>query len=73
MTLCQSPLVLLAWLGVLAATVVATDATAHRALPLLVSALLAVGLADLSTRDRAAGTQAMLYSMPRVKPVIMCS
>lgn len=68
MTLCQSPLVLLAWLGVLAATVVATDATAHRTLPLLVSALLAVGLADLSTRDRAAGTQAMLYSMPRVKP-----
>ena len=51
-----------------AATVVATDATAHRTLPLLVSALLAVGLADLSTRDRAAGTQAMLYSMPRVKP-----
>ena len=34
MTLCQSPLVLLAWLGVLAATVVATDATAHRTLPL---------------------------------------
>ena len=27
-----------------------------------------MALADLSTRDRVAGTQPMLYSMPRIKP-----
>ena len=32
------------------------------------AAILAIGLADLATRDRAAGTQPMLYSMPGIKP-----
>jgi hypothetical protein len=68
MTLCHSPLVLVAWLGVLAATVVATNETAHHHLPLIVAVILAIALADLSTRDRSAGTQPMLFSMPRVKP-----
>jgi hypothetical protein len=68
MTLCQSPLVLVAWLGVLAATVLTSTATALHTLPLAVCALLAVALADLSTRDRASGTQPLLYSMPRMKP-----
>ena len=68
MTLCQAPLVLVAWMGVVAATLVTTTATALHTLPFVVSVVLAVALADLSTRDRAAGTLAMLYSMPRVKP-----
>ena len=68
MTLCQSPLVLATWLGVLCATVISTGDTAHHRLPLIVAVILAVALADLSTRDRAAGTQPMLYSMPLVKP-----
>lgn len=68
MTLCQSPLVLAAWIGVLTATVFLSASAVHRTLPLVVCAILAVALADLSTRDRAAGTQSMLYSMPRVKP-----
>jgi len=68
MTLCQSPLLLLAWLGVLVATIVTPDATVHHQLPLIIAAILAIGLADLSTRDRAAGTLPLLYSMPRVKP-----
>lgn len=67
MTLCQSPLVLVAWIGVVAATVLGSTTTVHHTLPLVVSAILAVALADLSTRDRAAGTQPMLYSMPLVK------
>jgi len=68
MTLCQSPLLLLAWLGVLATTIVAHDPTARHTLPIVLSAILAVALADLSTRDRAAGVQAMLFSLPRLKP-----
>jgi hypothetical protein len=68
MTLCQSPLVLVAWLGVVAGSLVVTTATALHTLPLVVSVILAVALADLSTRDRTAGTLAMLYSMPRIKP-----
>jgi hypothetical protein len=68
MTLCQSPLVLAAWLGVLVATVVSTAETAHHRLPLIIAVILAVALADLSTRDRAAGTLPMLYGMPRIKP-----
>lgn len=68
MTLCQSPLILVAWLGVVAAAVSASTTTVRHTLPLVVCAILAVALADLSTRDRAAGTQPMLYSMPRVKP-----
>lgn len=68
MTLCQSPLLVAAWLGVLVATVVSAPDTARHRLPLLVAVILAVALADLSTRDRAAGTQPMLFSMPRVKP-----
>ncbi len=68
MTLCQSPFVLLAWIGVLVASVTAQDATAHHTLPLVVAVILAIALADLSTRDRAAGVQSMLYSMPMVKP-----
>ncbi len=68
MSLCQSPLVLVAWLGVVVATVVGSGATVARALPMALSAILAIALADLSTRDRAAGVQAMLYSMPRLKP-----
>lgn len=67
MTLCQSSLLVPAWFGVLTATIVGADATVHRALPLLVSVILAIALADLSTRDRAAGTLGMLYSMPRVQ------
>jgi hypothetical protein len=68
MTLCQSPLVLLAWIGVTAAAVVATRETAVHTLPLAVSVILAIALADLSTRDRTAGTLSMLYGMPRIKP-----
>jgi hypothetical protein len=68
MSLCQAPLLLVAWLGILAATIGATDTTARRALPIVLSAILAIALADLSTRDRAAGVQAMLFSLPRLKP-----
>jgi hypothetical protein len=68
MTLCQSPLVLLAWFGVAAATVITPEATVRHTLPLVVAIVLAVALADLATRDRVAGTQSMLYSMPRVRP-----
>ncbi len=68
MSLCQSPLVVLAWLGVVATTIVGTDATVHHTLPLVVAVILAVALADLATRDRAAGTLGMLFSMPRVQP-----
>ena len=68
MTLCQSPLVLLAWLGVVAATIVSPNTTVRHTLPLVIAVVLAVALADLSTRDRAAGIQPMLYSMPRIKP-----
>ncbi len=68
MTLCQSPLLLLSWIGVLVATVVMPSAAARHQLPLAVAAILAIGLADLATRDRAAGTQPMLYSMPGIKP-----
>ncbi|HMU62117.1 MAG TPA: hypothetical protein PKA66_10055 [Gemmatimonadales bacterium] len=67
MTLCQSPLVVLAWLGVVATTVVGTTATVHHTLPLAVAVVLAITLADLATRDRAAGTLSMLFSMPGVK------
>jgi hypothetical protein len=67
MTLCQAPLILLAWLGTLATTVVGTEATVRHALPMGVAVILAIALADLSTRDRAAGTLGMLYSMPRMK------
>ena len=68
MTLCQSPLVVLAWLAVVATTIVSSNATAQHVLPLVVAIVLAVALADLATRDRVAGTQSMLYSMPRIKP-----
>lgn len=68
MTLCHAPLVLLAWIGVTAAAVVTTHETAVHTLPLAVSVILAIALADLSTRDRSAGTLPMLYGMPRVKP-----
>ena len=68
MTLCQSPLILLAWFAVVVAAVIAPDATALRTLPLAVAVILAVALADLSTRDRVAGTLPMLYAMPRIKP-----
>jgi hypothetical protein len=68
MTLCQSPLVVVAWLGVLVATVVGSGSTVRHTLPLVISALLALALADLSTRDRAAGTLPMLFGMPGVKP-----
>ena len=68
MTLCQSPLVLLAWFAVVIATIIAPSETVRHILPLLVALMLAIALADLSTRDRAAGVQAMLYSMPRIKP-----
>jgi hypothetical protein len=68
MTLCQSPLVLVAWLVVLAATIVSRQAAVLHTLPIVLSAVLAIALADLSTRDRAAGTRPMLYSMPLVKP-----
>ena len=68
MTLCQSPLVLLSWFGVVVATVVAPQQRVLHALPLVIAVVLAIALADLSTRDRAAGTQPMLYSMPRIKP-----
>jgi hypothetical protein len=68
MTLCQSPLVLVAWLAVVAATIVGREATVLHTLPIGLSAVLAIALADLSTRDRAAGTQPMLYSLPLVKP-----
>lgn len=68
MTLCQSPLVLLGWLAVVIATVVVPEATVLHTLPLIITVMLAIALADLSTRDRAAGVQLMLYSMPRVKP-----
>lgn len=68
MTLCQSPLLLVAWIGVLVATVMTPEATARHQLPLVIAAILAIGLADLSTRDRAAGTLPLLYSMPHLKP-----
>jgi hypothetical protein len=68
MTLCQSPLVLLSWFAVMGATILAPGATVRHTLPLAIAVVLAVALADLSTRDRVAGTQAMLYSMPRIKP-----
>ncbi len=68
MSLCQAPLVPVAWLGVVLASVVAPTNGATRMLPLVVCAILTVALADLSTRDRAAGVQAMLFSLPRLKP-----
>ena len=68
MTLCQAPLVLLAWLGTVAATIAASGATVAHTLPIVLSAILAVTLADLATRDRAAGIQAMLFSLPQMKP-----
>ncbi len=68
MTLCQSPLVLLSWFGVVAATIVSPEQTVRHTLPLVIAVVLAIALADLSTRDRAAGVQPMLYSMPHVKP-----
>jgi hypothetical protein len=68
MTLCQSPLLLLAWLGVLGATVAVPEIKLLHVVPLVIAAILAIGLADLSTRDRAAGTLSLLYSMPTVKP-----
>lgn len=68
MTLCQAPLVLLAWLGIVAATLLVSATTVGHTLPMILSAVLAVALADLSTRDRAAGVQAMLFSLPRLKP-----
>jgi hypothetical protein len=68
MTLCQSPLVLLAWFGVAAATILSSGEKVQHVLPLVVAVVLAVALADLATRDRVAGTQPMLYSMPRIKP-----
>ena len=46
------------WLAVVATTIVVTDATVRHALPLVVAIVLAVALADLSTRDRVAGTPA---------------
>jgi len=36
-------------------------------LPLVLAVILAIALADLSTRDRAAGALGMLYSMPRMQ------
>lgn len=68
MSLSESPLVLIAWLVVVATAVLGSEATVRQTLPLIVSVILAIALADLSTRDRSAGTQAMLYSMPRVEP-----
>ncbi len=68
MTLCQSPLVLLGWFAVVIATIIGPGDMVRHTLPLLVAVMLAIALADLSTRDRAAGVQAMLYSMPRIKP-----
>ena len=68
MTLCQSPLVLLAWFGVVAGTILSRGETVRHVLPMIVAIVLAVALADLATRDRVAGTLPMLYSMPRVKP-----
>jgi hypothetical protein len=68
MTLCQSPLVLLAWFGVVGATILSPGEKVLHVLPLVVAVVLAVALADLATRDRVAGTQPMLYSMPRIKP-----
>jgi hypothetical protein len=68
MTLCQAPLIVLAWLGVLVTTVAGTEVTVRHTLPLAVAVILAIALADLSTRDRAAGTLGMLYSMPRMQP-----
>ena len=68
MSLSESPLVVVAWLAVVAATVVGSGVTVRHTLPLVISALLALALADLSTRDRAAGTLPMLFGMPGVKP-----
>lgn len=68
MSLSESPLVVVAWLGVVATTVVGSAVTVRHTLPLVISALLALALADLSTRDRAAGTLPMLFGMPGVKP-----
>lgn len=68
LSLARSPLTLLAWFGVLAATVTGSDATVHRTLPLAIAVILTLVLADLPTRDRAAGTLGMLFSMPRVQP-----
>ncbi|MEZ4412519.1 MAG: hypothetical protein R2910_06005 [Gemmatimonadales bacterium] len=67
MTLGQSPLVAVAWIGVLAGTIFGSETTVHHAVPLAVAIILAVALADLSTRDRAAGTLGMVYSMPRMR------
>ena len=68
MTLCLAPIVLLVWFGIVAAAILAQGATVRHTLPIVLSAVLAVALADLTTRDRAAGVQAMLFSMPRMKP-----
>ena len=68
MTLCQSPLVLLSWFAVVGTTIVGNDVTVRHTLPLVIAIILAVALADLSTRDRIAGTLPMLYAMPRIKP-----
>lgn len=67
MSFSESPLVVVAWLAVAGATIIGGETTARHTLPLVVAVILAVALADLSTRDRAAGTLGMLYSMPRVK------
>lgn len=68
MTFGQSPMIAVAWLGVLATTLIGSAATVRHTLPLVVAVILAIALADLSTRDRAAGTLGMLFSMPRMRP-----
>jgi hypothetical protein len=47
---------------------VGTEPTVRHTVPLVVAIILAVALADLSTRDRAAGTLGMLFSSPRMQP-----
>lgn len=68
MSLCQSPLVLLAWIAVAITAIAAPDAMVRHTLPLIIAVVLAIALADLSTRDRVAGVLPMLFSMPRVRP-----
>ncbi|MEO8636534.1 MAG: hypothetical protein ABI587_14760 [Gemmatimonadales bacterium] len=67
LTVALRPVGLLVLAGLSIGTIVAAEPKAmHLLLPLLVAGIGAL-LADLSTRDRANGTQSMLFSAPRIR------
>ncbi len=64
LTLTLSPLALVAFVGITIATV--SGAALDGLLP-IVFAVLAILLSDIATRDRRAGTTAILYAAPRLR------